>query len=195
MTRVATGHRSFQNAVPVQNRLLAAKWDKQLYIGHRQRLTEVKPQVDCRMPFTMGLKYGDVTSKKAPTKKEKARADQEEKINAENQRLLGKMNDISSKKGGAKVVVKAGARQPKRFSTHLNFNHMKEMDRVNKENQRLLHKICTNEPMYSNKVFARDYSKSRNFQGAITRYPEVSVVVTRGTKPPAKPLLEKIMTE
>lgn len=204
MTKVLAGHRNFQNSTPVQSQFLAAKWDKIQYINHRQRLTEVKPQIDCNMPFTMSLKYGDISTKKSaavaasaplatPSKKERIRAEQEEKINEENQRLLGKMSDISKRKTTqrGRVVVKAG-KQPKRFSTHLNFAHCQEMDRVNKENQRLLQKICTNEPIYSNKVFANDYGKSQMFQQSITRYPAEAVVV-RGKS--QKPLLENIMKE
>lgn len=169
MSKVASGHRAFQNSTPVQSRFLAAKWDKSMYVNHRQRLSEVKPSIDTTIPYSYALKLGEVTV--VACKKTREKDEKIENIDNENKRLLEKMGDIGDRKIKTKITS-----QPKRFSTHLNYAHSQEMKRVNKENHRLLQKICTNEPMYSNRVFNKDYDKSRSFQGNITRYPSVKVV-------------------
>jgi len=164
-------HRSYQNRLPVQSKLLAHKWDGIKYNIHRRRIGEVKKQVDNGIPYSMSLKFDTKIRKEEISTGKANPIDQEkqQKINQENKRLHSKMVEIDSKSGLIKYTEHKG---PKRFSSFKNHHYKTEMKRVMKENERLLTRIALNEPIYNTLELEKDFDGNHSrFVSNITRYP------------------------
>lgn len=169
-----TGHRAHQNRLPVQSKYLAYKWDQIKYGIHRRRLTEVRKQIDNGIPYSYSLKF-DTTIKKE-TLANKSDSKKSDSIDKENQRLHKKMVEIDSKGGIIRYSEQTG---PKRFSSFKNHHYKTEMQRVAKENQRLLNRITLNEPMIQTQMLEKDYNKNHCvFQSNITRFPNQKKLVS-----------------
>lgn len=188
MQDVHTNYRSYNSATPVQSKLLAYKWDRIKYNVHRNRLTTVKKQIDNSVPFTLKLKEEDdfrgpngITKIKASNANYKK--SQQDKIDKENERLHSKMVEIDQKGSGSKSLRSKSRNSnqssqntyvaPKRFSSFKNHQYFTEMQRVTKENQRLLNKIVLNEPIYNSKVFEKDFDVNHSrFVNNISKFPQ-----------------------
>merc|ERR1712168_476745 len=170
-------YRAYQGRLPVASKYLDSKWDKIKYNIHRSRLTQVKSQVDHGIPYSMTLKFN------TNLKKERLKNEQLETINKENQRLLSKMHKIDSQGRVSELLIPGAANRPpiykftvnsgpKRFSQFQTFHHKTEMDRVAKENIRLLQKITVNEPIYNHFELEKDFVKRhKTYLSNITAYP------------------------
>jgi len=151
-------------ANPCANKFLFMKEMEEHKRKHKARIRSMKPAIDNRPP----KKPSHLVNNR---KKEQLLEDQFLKIERENKILLEKMSYIMTKK----------SLDNQNDLTHrpiksLNKTHRKqELQRITRENQRLLRRIQEREPFYDHNKWEEDRKKNEKLVKNISEYPTLSM--------------------
>lgn len=160
---LAQRHKSFPNLTPTPNRLLAFKWDKTNYDGHRNRIQNIKSTVDTRSPPKVPqlTKNGRTGSRQVRIKNER-----QKQIEHENIMLLKKMVKISDKGG------RVDNRNSNLYSKSLNsWKRNQELDRIERENISVLRRLALREPEYDHQLLEQKWICQDQLAEGIAKYP------------------------
>merc|ERR1712222_33898 len=128
-------HRAYQPTTAANNRLLKKRWDQRQYDLHRNKVADIKPQIDNKAPRTymhMHLKL-----KKLQVEEERLAV-----VERDNRILLEKMSYIMRTKG---KVDNWNQYHQKSLNKS---RRQRELLRVTHENQAILKRIISKEPHY-----------------------------------------------
>ncbi|XP_062521205.1 sperm axonemal maintenance protein CFAP97D1-like isoform X2 [Corticium candelabrum] len=149
--------RAAQSTEPVNSRYLQEKWDATTYTMHRQRVRAARPTVDTTQPSL----HPHVRSKARKRQLDETRFAQIEK---DNRKLLEHMTHIMKRKG--------------RIDHHNDYYHkstnsckrQRELDRIAQENEKMLGRIASLQPVYSTVKWAAESKEHQQQLFISSRY-------------------------
>ena len=149
-----------RRAMPVGNKACNERFVKQRQEAHRAQLAKIKPTIDNKMPKTM-QKTG---ASKSNAKKQQLLEDRYAQIERDNRILLEKMSNIMrSKKGGIDTENPHA-----KYSRSLNReSRRKDLQKITRENQRILNAIQSSEPFYSHVKWEQEARQNREYMKRI----------------------------
>jgi len=148
-------------------------WKKD-HEGHRSRIKQVKPATDMTVPDTMQMDHF-----RTNLKKERLLEERYMEIDRENGVLMKKMSEAMKKPNPYLAMMK---KAPSNAS--LNRSGRKaELQRITKENQRMLNAIANVQPVYSTRKWEENYKKSEYLLKNVCDYPVITRVVKSQSSP------------
>jgi hypothetical protein len=155
-------------AIPIGNKLCHAKEHKKQEERRKQRLREMKPQIDARAPEVCGMRHLKINFKR-----DEMLGCRYDEIERDNRHLLNKMSS---------VVKEDGQGSPIRKRKTLNLSNSapvfpggparrNEIARIEFENQRLLKRLQNAQAEYRTKDWEAAHDESRNYVRRICEYP------------------------
>merc|ERR1712071_4537 len=151
-------HRAYQPTTAANNRLLKKRWDQRQYDLHRNKVADIKPQIDNKAPRTymhMHLKL-----KKLQVEEERLAV-----VERDNRILLEKMSYIMRTKG---KVDNWNQYHQKSLSKS---SRQRELLRVTHENQAILKRISSKEPHYNHDIWEEEWDQNLLYMQNISNYP------------------------
>lgn len=137
---------------------------------HRERVRDVKPQVDTSMPRVVHLNHVHHN-----LKKEQMLEDRYSEIDRENRILLKKMSEIMSV-GSQATTPRPRADEGRKHGGALSLNRdarKKELLRITKENQSILRRIQQAQPVYNHVEMEGGHRKNTSYLKNCVEYPLV----------------------
>lgn len=152
-------------AIPIGNRLCHAKEHKKQEEKRKQRLREMKPQIDARAPEVCGMKHLKINFKR-----DEMLGCRYDEIERDNRHLLNKMTSVVKEDGQGAV------RKPLNLSNSAPVfpggpARRNEIARIEFENQRLLKRLQNAQAEYRTKEWEAAHDESRNYVRRICEYP------------------------
>jgi len=146
-------------AIPVMNKACTERVRKREHDMHKQRMKDIKSQVDTTVPSTCHLDH-----LRNNLKREKLLEERYYEIDRENKILLQKMSDIMK----SATYVDRGKSGP----PSLNRDSRKtELMRITHENQAILRRIQQAQPVYNHVAWEDSYRKSGAYLKNTSEYP------------------------
>jgi len=152
-------HKCYQSILPTHNKLLQQRWDKKYYNEHRDLVRDAPPMVDTRPPRT--YMHLHLKLKKLQLEEERLAT-----IERDNRILLEKMSCIMRTKGR---VDNRNNYESKSLNRE---KRTRELLRVAKENQEILHRITQRTAELDNRGLRRDWQGNQQFMDNISKYPK-----------------------
>ncbi|CBY30659.1 unnamed protein product [Oikopleura dioica] len=151
-------HRAYQPTTAANNRLLKKRWDQRQYDLHRNKVADIKPQIDNKAPRTymhMHLKL-----KKLQVEEERLAV-----VERDNRILLEKMSYIMRTKGKVDNWNQYHQKSLNKSS------RQRELLRVTHENQAILKRISSKEPHYNHDIWEEEWDQNLLYMQNISNYP------------------------
>lgn len=151
-----------RRAMPVQNKACYERHVQKCQDNHRLRLAKMKPTIDCHAPSSMRK----VTAK-TNAKKQQIMEDRYAQIERDNRLLLEKMSHIM-RKGGVDNYNSSS-----KYAKSLNKGaRKKELHKITRENQRILHAIQQADPFYDHVKWAEEAQQNEVYMRNICQMPQ-----------------------
>ncbi|CAM9739163.1 unnamed protein product [Phaeothamnion confervicola] len=152
-----------RKAMPVANKACHARYMKQCQEHHRSKLASMKPTVDNTTPASMRNSH-----LKQNAKKQQLMEDRYAQIERDNRILLEKMSSIMRDNAGGVDNRNDTAK----YAKSLNREHRKrELQKITKENQRILHAIQSSEPVYDHVKWEEEARRHEEYMRNICEFP------------------------
>jgi len=154
-------------AIPVGNKVCAARVKKRYEEQRAQRLRDMKGMVDHTAPHVMGLRH-----LKTNWKRDEMTAQRYDTIDRDNRTLLNKMHDIA---GHRDYSVARSASSPILNDPPGGPHRQRETDRINQENALILKRLQGARAEYRTKEWEDDYKNSHKYLKIKCEYPLVAM--------------------
>ncbi|CAM9157968.1 unnamed protein product [Chrysoparadoxa australica] len=152
-----------RRAMPVGNKACHARHLKKCQDNHRQRLANIKSTLDNKAPKTSRNNH-----LKSNAKKQQIMEDRYAQIERDNRILLEKMSSIMR----SKTKQFDTSHTSSKFARSLNSESRKrDLQKITKENQRILNAIQRSEPFYNHIKWEEDSRKHNQYLKNICEYP------------------------
>ena len=163
-------HRSYQSILPTHNKLLQKRWDSTYYEEHRRRIMSASHMVSTNAP----KQHPHVANK---LKKQQRESERSEVVQRDNDTLMVHMSAI---------MEKASYVDHRNDYKHWSLNYEKrvnEMQRIQKENIKMLGRIQSRPANYKVSEWLKDRSEKERLISMITAHP--SSHQTKSARPSA----------
>lgn len=147
-------------AIPVGNKICSRRIQQREQDLHRERIKNMKSQVDTRIPMVATLEHVKVN-----LKKEQMMEDRYTEIDRDNRILLKKMTHIMKQQNNTLSLTPRTPRVPASGGpVSLNKDaRKKEMLRITKENQSILRRIQQAQPVYNHVEWEDEHRKNASY--------------------------------
>lgn len=156
---------------PSCNRLLQKKWDDRKQKEHRERLHSIKSSLDNGKPQ-------EFVHIKQNLRKHKIEEERQQTIQRHNNKLLARMHQIMTTTGHVD-------HRNTHWKSKKSLNYMKranEMDKITKENQRILDRIQQVRPQYSVESMNNSYLTHKSRTKSISLFPPIAESPTKAQR-------------
>lgn len=151
--------------MPTGNKTCNERYVKQCQDHHKRQLATVRSTIDNAAPRTLGSGH-----LKANAKKQQIMEDRYAQIERDNRILLEKMSAIMRVKVGQSAMDAAEAQA--RYAKSLNRESRKrELQKITKENARILQAIQSSEPFYDHTRWEREARAHERYMKNICEFP------------------------
>eukprot|EP00930_Biecheleria_cincta_P029654 TRINITY_DN205_c0_g2_i1.p1 TRINITY_DN205_c0_g2~~TRINITY_DN205_c0_g2_i1.p1 ORF type:complete len:302 (-),score=62.60 TRINITY_DN205_c0_g2_i1:153-1058(-) len=150
-------------AIPGGNKICSQRIQQRALDMHRDRIKNMKSQVDTRTPMVAHLEHVKVN-----LKKEQMMEDRYTEIDRDNRILLKKMTDIMKQQNTPTVTPRGPASGPVSLNKDA---RKKELLRITRENQSILKRIQQAQPVYNHVEWEDEHRKNSNYMKNRCEFP------------------------